>query len=354
MIIYFFLFFIMLLFGVVVFNHGYTYNRKKFYSFFFFISISIVECFRSTSIGEDTINYVSWFKDFCTDGWTISILEPRRYVEPGFKMLNLLIATFTSNEHIFVAIVAIIISLLFVSYLRFNSEDFLISVMLFFGLNFFVNSMTAFRQFIAMGIAFWMLPLLLNKQWIKVVLVAAASLLFHQSSIIHIISVIFVYFFRKNRKTLGLIIVGECIAGGIIPILLNIFLKIFPKYDIYFKYGEEAVMGELRLVIILIEIFLLLYYYIFKKELHNEYNNCIFAMVSVSAFVGFLNGVIPHIFRLGYYFDFYLLLFIPILISKKRGMTKCIWKVAIISASFLLFSYYLLTNAGGVVPYKFL
>lgn len=52
-------------------------------------------------------------------------------MEPGFKMLNLLIATFTSNEHIFVAIVAIIISLLFVSYLRFNSEDFLISVMLF-------------------------------------------------------------------------------------------------------------------------------------------------------------------------------------------------------------------------------
>ena len=29
-------------------------------------------------------------------------------------------------------------------------------------------------------------------------------------------------------------------------------------------------------------------------------------------------------------------------------------EVAIISASFLLFSYYLLTNAGGVVPYKFL
>lgn len=352
MYVYILLFALMLILGLMIFEKGQTENRKKIYSLLFFSSICMIECVRDVSIGEDTINYVGWFEDFCYDGWRNSFLTPRRYVEPGFKMLNLLVSEFTNNYHFFVAIVALIIVGLFTWFLKENSEDVFLSTMLFFGLNFFVNSMTAFRQFIAMGIVFWMLPLLLKEKWSKAILVGMIAFSFHRSSIIYILCVLGLAMFKSEKRMLKIAIIGEIMILMALPLCVRLFLWLQPKYEIYFIYGEVASMGKLRMVYIIIEFMLVIHYLYFRKEIHNRQNHFIVIMISLSILIGILNAYIPHIFRLGYYFDFYMLLFVPILIPKKIIINRIFWKFTTISASFMLFIYYLSTNAGGVVPYK--
>lgn len=351
MCVYVFLFLILMLSGISIYENGNTYKRTSLYGLIAFICIFGVECLRDISVGEDTVNYVAWFNDFCVDGWKKSFVMPRRYVEPGYKILNLAISYFTHDYRNLIIISSLIIVGLFICFLKKNSNDFYISIMMFLGMNFFTNSMTAIRQFIAMGIVFWMLPLLNRKKWNRALLVAIVAFLFHHSSIIFILAVVCFYLVRNNYYLITLVLLSEILVVINVPILLQCFLSIFPKYDIYFKYGEVAELGKLRIVYIVLEIMLLVYYF-YKKSLHSEYNNIVALMVSSSVLVGVLNAYVPHIFRLGYYFDFYLILFVPILFPTDGTKKRTLWELVTIFVSFLFFMYYLFTNAGGIVPYK--
>lgn len=307
--------------------------------------------FRSFSIGEDTVNYVAWFQDFYEDGWWISFTSPRRYVEPAYKILNLIIAKYTDDARVLLIVVAFIILLSFTMFLTRYSKNLFLSAILFIGLNFFTNSMTAWRQFIAMSILVWMLPALFEKKWMKAGLIAILAFNFHRSAIICVLSLLMAYVLGKKTSFLKLVIFLEIIATFLIELMLRIFLRFIPKYSSYILLETNPQMGKLQALIIALEILLLSYYYFIRKDLHKEYNNSLFILISISVLIGFLNNVVPHIFRLGYYFEFFLLLFIPIIIPKKNGT---IWRICVIAASFLLYSYYLFTNAAGIVPYAFM
>lgn len=337
--------------GACIFSKGYTKQHRILFAIFFFWSLSIVAFFRSFSIGEDTVNYVAWFQDFYEDGWWISFTSPRRYVEPAYKILNLIIAKYTDDARVLLIVVAFIILLSFTMFLTRYSKNLFLSAILFIGLNFFTNSMTAWRQFIAMSILVWMLPAFFEKKWMKAGLIAILAFNFHRSSIICILSLFAAYVLCKRTLFLKIVVVLEIIAFFSIELTLRVFLSLVPKYKIYFFPEANAQMGKLQALIIVLEILLLCYYYFIRKDLHKEYNNLLFIMISISVVIGFLNNVVPHVFRLGYYFEFYLLLFIPIIMPKHNVV---FWRVCVVVASFLLYSYYLFTNAAGIVPYTFL
>ena len=337
--------------GACIFSKGYTKQHRILFAIFFFWSLAIVAFFRSFTIGEDTLNYVEWFQDFYEDGWRVSFISPRRYVEPAYKILNLIIARYTDDARVLLIVVAFIILLSFTLFLTRYSENLFLSAILFIGLNFFTNSMTAWRHFMAMSLQVWMLPALFKKKWLKAGIIAILAFNFHRSSIICILSLLAAYVLCKRTLFLKIVVVLEIIAFFSIELMLRVFLSLVPKYKIYFSPEANAQMGKLQALIIILEILLLCYYYFIRKDLHKEYNNLLFIMISISVVIGFLNNVVPHIFRLGYYFEFYLLLFIPIIIPKHNVV---FWRMCVVVASFLLYSYYLFTNAAGIVPYTFL
>lgn len=351
LIIYYLLFMFLIIIGACIFSTGDTKQHRNLFAIFFFWSLSSVAFFRSFSIGEDTLNYVEWFQDFYEDGWRASFISPRRYVEPAYKILNLIIARYTNDARVLLIVVAFIILLSFTLFLTRYSKNLFLSAILFIGLNFFTNSMTAWRQFMAMSILVWMLPALFEKKWVKAGLIAILAFNFHRSSIICILSLLLAYILCKKTSFLKVVVILEIIAFFSIELMLKVFLSFVPKYSIYFSPEANPQMGKLQALIIVLEILLLYYYYFIRKDLHKEYNNFLFIIISISVVIGFLNNVVPHIFRLGYYFDFYLLLFIPIIMPKQNVI---FWRVCVVVASFLLYSYYLFTNAAGIVPYTFM
>lgn len=338
--------------GLVVFAHGYSENRKKVFVFLSVVLTFIVQALRELSIGEDIFTYVSWFEDMYNLGWKATFNDLAYYVESGYKLLNLVVAMFSSNPYIFLGVCSLIILALQYYFIGYYSENVFLSILLYFGLNFFLTSMTTLRQFIAMGIIFWVCPLIENKKYFCSLVLCIVSYLFHHSSIVFALVAFCCIILNRNTKYIKLVLFAEVLVVIFINPMLKIFLYFVPKYSIYFFNGEEAKLGLLRLIYVLIDVVLIIYYLIRCKEIHTKRNNMIAIMVSVSALIGVLNAFIPHIFRLGYYFDFYLILFIPALIPFSYPRNRQLCQAVVVLGNTMLFLYYLSMNAGGTVPYE--
>jgi len=352
MFIYFVVFGSILALWIILSGNGSSNKTKtEVFAFACFLIFFLFEAFRGISVGEDTINYVNWFETMGRFGWRRSFENLPFYVEPAYKVLNLIVYAISNSEQAIIIATSFMIIALHIFFLKKNSTNFFASILLFMGTNVFINTMTAFRQIIAMGIVFWMVPLIRDKKYARTIIVAFLAFMFHHSSIVYILCVIVFEFLGKSVKNIRRIFIVEIVSLAFIPTLLNAFLYVFPKYDIYFKHGEVAELGKLRFVYIVLDIVLLIYFYI-HKELHNKENTIMALLLSVSAYIGILNNFIPHIFRLGYYFDYYLILFIPVLYPQDSYGKNALWKMGTLYGSLFLFAYYLTTNAGGVVPYK--
>lgn len=352
MIVYILLFILVVFFGFGAFSTNCSNKRITVFLVLCYLSIAFVQCMRDISIGEDTINYVGWFNDFYDAGWIQSFTAPIRDVELGYKLINLLVASFTNNPHVLIAVVSLSILLLNFYFLYKNSKNIFISIILFFGFNQFLTSMTTWRQYLAMGIAFWIYPCLLEKKYKRIIFLIVLAFCFHKSSLAFDVAIIGAYFISKKCGSIWTILAAEMFTIPLVPIFLNIFLKLLPKYNFYFvAEGDHAMgLGKLRFIYILIEMFLLIIVSS-NKKLHTKRNIMMCIMLVFSIYIAILNIFVPHIFRLGYYFDYFLLLIIPE-VMPEMPRNKYIVQTGVILASFVFFCYYLLMNAGGTVPYK--
>lgn len=352
MTVYLCLMLALLLIGILCFSNGVTVKSKKIFCNITIVMMLLVQCLRDVSVGEDTPVYILWFKEYCNMQYISSIYHPWRDIDVGYSLLNIILSRLTSNEQILICVVSIIIVTLHIKFIEKNSKSPLISVMLFMGCNFFLTSMVSWRQYIAMGIVFWMYPCLNNKKYIKSLIVLLLAFCFHDTAILFGFA-IFVAYFCSRYKYGSLIILSVCII--VVPflnIIIDKILILLPGYELYFSgtINTTSGIGKLRYVYMIIELMLIMIV-IINKNLHSRNNYVLASLMSFSIFSGFLAIYIPYIFRVGYYFEYFILLLIPEIISKSRNRTLI--KAIIIACCLVLFIYYLMNNPGETVPYKF-
>ncbi len=317
-----------------------------------------------------------------------SLYHPSRDIELGYSIINIVLSRLTKNPQVLIAVISILITTLHIKFIEKNSKDPLLSVLLYFGLNFFLTAMVSWRQFIAMGIVFWIYPLMLKRKYVKAFFVLVASMLFHDTAIIFAVALLAAFLFSKYSKgSLWILIIGLIIIP-FINIPLQWILKIMPAYQIYFTtIPSTNGVGKLRWVYIIAEtiIVLAVAYRLSKGRKIDIKNNTegdkratpknqngrnvnsvhsseviakrkrIAILATIMAYAvlcGLLAKYIPYMFRLGYYFDFFLLLLVPELLPQGSG-SATMYKVLIAGMCIVLFVYYLSVNAGQTVPYKF-
>lgn len=394
MIFYLTVFTLIIVYGAIISSSlkGKTANR-----FFFigtYLTLFTVQGLRSENIGEDLFVYVRWFKLFTDLGWKNSFSYDYTgfYAEPGYISFNLIIQEISKNPQAFIVGTSAVILFLHLFFIYKNSEYLVDSIILFIGTNAFTNSMTALRQFLAMGFAFWIVPCLLKlgeldpkrpllnmgknnssliipsfrffkiesitnktKEYVKCFACAFLAFNFHQSSLVFVVVALGLWFLTRfgTKGVLKFVFIGCISSIFLLPRLLNIFLNLFPKYSIYFssKGSADYNIGKLKILIVGIEVLLVVYYYL-RVDLHNRKNTLFALLVCMSAYIGIMGNYVPHIFRFGYYFDLFLVLFIPILIHSDKYSEYIVGKVLLYFGSFALYSYYLATNAAGIVPYE--
>lgn len=316
---------------------------------FVLISVTFIEAMRAASVGEDLPGYLSWFRYYRMRALNIETLLDFSAFEPGFMLLYKGIGLFSTTDHAFIVATSVIIVFLNMYFLYKNSEDFYLSVLLFFAFNHFFTSMVSLRQYIAIGIIMWILPSLKEKKYVRAVALGVVAFFFHMTSIIASIFIFAAFIVRKKKKIIPWV---SLVAILIIPIagrLFTFFTGFFTKYQLFYSLGSGGRIGSLRLIYILLEVALIFYVY-FVKESEEEYTE--YSLLLIPAIACGVLTSIPHIFRVGYYFDYVMLLLIPkIVTDSKRNKTAM--RIAVMLIAIVFFAYYLSVNPGETVPYKF-
>lgn len=334
-------------------------TRKNATSVFYWLTLCamlFVQCLRSPMVGEDTAGYLEWFNEYVSMEKITSLYHPWRDIDLGYSILNIIISRITSNEQILIAVVSVLILVLHMTFLKKNSSNIFLSVMLFFGFNYFVTSMVSWRQFIAMGIVFWVYPLVIKEKYIKAFVVSVVAILFHDATLVFVVALL-VTVLLSNKKS-GNIITWLMLCLGIIltpivKILIPMIAQHIPSLSYYFDGSIDgtAGMGTLRILYIVLEIGLMLII-TRKKQCRTKEYRILLGLMMFAVLLGVYSSVIPRVFRVSYFFDYFLLLLIPKLIMERKK-DRVLLSGIVVLFSAMLFLYHLSYNAGQVVPYTF-
>lgn len=324
-------------------------RKNRGFAFIFLIivvlSFTLIQGMRDISIGEDTKVYVSWFKSI-SDKEAINSKLYDNDIEIGFRFINILVSSITNDYHFFLYFVSLIITLLNTVFLYKYSKNFYISIILFLAFNHFLTSMVSLRQYIAIGIIIWVIPLFWKKRFFSGLLVMVIAAFFHYSSILFSLSFIITYFVSKKKKYFIFIPILLVSAVFLFYPLSSVLVSAFPKYSSYFD-GKSGEIGYLDIVFVVI--MLLVSVLILKKKNYNI-NRQFASLFLIAIAMTFIGLKFPYMFRFLYYYKYLLLIAIPYLQPKSKT-NATIYFAGIVLISTFLFLYYLSVNPGFTVPY---
>ncbi len=360
MVTYLCLYFLIMFSGLICYGRG-AISKGKPASVFCLITavmLSLVEGLRSVTVGVDTAFYADWFMEYCS---ITDITNPASYtgrlgeIEIGYTILNIIISQFTQNEHVLIFVVSVIICSLHMFFIKKNSVNPVMSVALFFGLNFFFTSMVSWRQIISIAIVSWLYPLLREKRYGMGLLTAILAFCFHDTSILFSIVLAAIHFLPKNKSSSWMILFAGLFGFFTIERIFEIVLKIIPAYHYYYNAGFlnphiNLNIGEMDYFFILLGCALMAVIWI-NPRFHEEKFYYLSNIIAVSVFLIVYGMRINEMFRMVYYPKYFYILLIPEMVQKFSGKNRDIMKIFVYTACLMFFLYFLFHNPGDTIPY---
>lgn len=327
---------------------------KKGYLIVSFTILFLISTLRSEYIGADYNVYVEYFDKIQFDFKYIP-------TEIGFRLFNYIISLFTKNYVIFTLIINTFVFYTIYKYIVKNvDEKYYIWIMVIFIMNPYLYIQSTFniiRQTIAYVIILCGLKYLIEKNFIKYLLIIILAAQIHTVSYIFIL-LILLRLIKWNQKKLAMLLVGVVTIRifkncGILDIVAN-----FLGYGIYINYKSTMFDFSLFYMFILsIIIMLIVNYNEFKLKENQMFfiNLYIISLILLPLFV--TNDIIYRV-----YIGLVLLSLpaIPLIFETFENKYKRIGnliKIGFVSYYSLLFVFFLytLSRANNIyyIPFKF-
>lgn len=315
----------------------------------FAILIPILVCGLRYNVGTDYISYQQWFSYYLSHKLSL------KNDEIGFGVLIKVIQLVTQNPQFLFLIVAIIINIVIMIFIRKHTEFFELGYFLFIVLYFYYSSFNILRQWIAIAIFLYAIRYIYNKNLKKYLLCIFVACTFHKTAIITI-PMYFILNMKLNKK--NIIIVSLTILMlyvGLDTILLkvnSIFNINTTKYLNYFNKDDTiGANGYAYSIITMMTLLIILFtkkQYLLKNEHGKEDIIMLVFMLEFS-----IMGINSMIFsRLQLYFLPYLVVIIPnilkVIIKKQRKFVYAV--IMILGFAYMYRS--LTINGGNPLPYQ--
>lgn len=346
-------------------------NRKKDLIFLLivFVILATTSALRYSTGYDYSYTYAPGFEEVLNNP-DISLFG--HHYEPGYMLLEKMVAFFSSNyQMIFVVTSVLIIGLFCINYAKYSSNVYL-SVILFVLLSEYYCSMNFIRQTIAGVIALFAIPFLKKKKFLPYLLIVLVASTFHKSALILI-----PFFFINLIPLTKIVFVIYCAVTAVLYFNTERIMNFVTQYW-YQGYHLDNVHVQATFewpfaVAMLIEF--LIVFLGASKLTKKDKSNYVYVNYAFFAFFFTLMGTRHSILdRLSVYFEFAFPLSIPLLYTCLKESFPSWWslfdkhpeekenrKNAAVTAVFLAFvlcgglaihQYALTMDHHGVVPYR--
>lgn len=286
-------------------------------------------------------------------------------LEIGFKLLVKLCILLKSNYQLIFIISSLIITL-FVFYTIYrDSNNAMLSILLYFVGAFFFQSLNMIRQYISISIILFSYKYFLDGKWIKWIGFVVLAAFFHTTSLIFAIINIMIYAINKllhkdillNKKIVFALIILLFIAKPFIKNIIN-FLLSMTRFDVYINSSYNQ--GDLQIIPFIIN--LLLYIgmmYIYKKRKDKVTKvDYFFILMQIVALIFVTLGNISYLsIRLVYYFSIFQIISIPHFLTNLKNIYNSKYNIICTVLIILMFSSslvwtHVLHTTDEILPYK--
>ncbi len=331
---------------------------------FRFLSIAamvFLSTFRALSVGGDTIHYSNFFINLRNNNVSWS-----KY-EIGYTFLNYIFTITNLDSRIIFFVTSLFVSVCIVLFVNKFSSNKLMSLLLFVMFGIFGQSLSALRQFIAIGFILLALIFIADKKmWRGILLIACASL-FHISAMLCFI-IVPIRYLKLNHWWLICSSIFVCIISLCFPFVLKtieVLIPSFNYYTIYFvkdNFFKPTNLFNILYSLGIIAIFAVLYlarFKWFKDELENDkyytFFLSLFLIVPLIRIAGFIVGLEALLNRINMYFFFLLIVLVPRFLSCYKKFNHSEWLVAMtyIAALVYMILIYTVHDSCSVTPYIF-
>ena len=323
-------------------------NKKALASFF--ILYTVLAMLRHRNVGKDTRNYIHFFKTFSELDWSEVGGES---LESGFSYFNKIISLISKEPQFFLAVVAVIVSIMiYLTYKR-VCVDSSLSIVLFCTMPTFVMTFSGIRQMIAVGVGFIAYEFARNKKLVPFILVVALAITFHTSAFM-LLFMYPLYHARITKKWLYAVIPALAVVFAYnrqIFSVLTLFMTRYTKYE-----GGETQTGAYAMLI-LFAAFTAFAFLIPDESLLDEETIGLRNFMLLSLMMQMFAPLHNLAMRMNYYY----IIFIPLLLPKIIEFKNERWsQVAVIGRNvmvvFFLIYFFVSAYRGGaldVFPYHF-
>ena len=334
-------------------NYYYEKERKKrnFALAFFFVFLTMLLMFRHESVGNDTRNYISYFRAFSNKSWKSLTSESW---EVGFAYFNKIVSLFSKNAQVFFAITAILTTYMIYPTYKRLCIDSTLTIVLFVNMSTFIMMFSGIRQMLAIAIGFLAYEFTRKKKLVPYALMVALAMFFHTSAFM-LLLMYPVYHLKLTKK--GLI--------AVVPILGFIFVFNEPIFTFLAEYLEKYTRFEAELsstgaytILILFAMFVAFSFVIPDEKAMDTETLGLRNLLILSLALQMFAPLHTLAMRMNYYY----IIFIPLLIPKimqyrKKDMHNVALLARPIMVAFFLgyffYSAYTSDNNLHVFPYKF-
>lgn len=330
-----------------------------------FLPLFIISAIRSPSVGNDAYNYTQLFHQYSNISWSEVFSQD---IEPSFVAFCKLISYISNDGQWFLIASSFLICILVAKFVFNNSNDIVFSAFLFVSYYFYFYSFSAIRQYIALGLAINAFYYFKEKKIVKTIIFYTLALSFHYTALIYL--PVFILSKLKCSKRNITVIALLCIS--IIVFFRSAATYIIVQFDRYSYYRDDIdsftgrgwdiniILYIFFFVIIILGIYILKRDTKFKNTFFKEnirfdnaysdiYNYLIFMMISLSLYM--VSVSLTMAARANHYYAIFLIVYIPLILSKMSYKNRRIFKVAIKILFFIYCVFMLMRNNYYVLPY---
>ncbi len=338
-----------------------TYDlKKRLYVILAFIPMVFIAALRKETVGLDTLVYKNAY--YAINGSTNSWEE--RNWEKGYVVLNKIVGFISNNNaQVFFGVVSCIILIGCGIFIIENSEDIntFLPVFLFVTLNNYFTSMVSLRQYCALAIGINSYTILKKdnsiKGYIKSLILIALALSFHNSAFVLLLVPALFVLKKIHRKFVVVTLLLGVFAYQFFNSIMNLLFKVFTGFARYTVNGnvkfEGVQLGKVYIVLLLVKIIIAIWVFCLNPDdKRNRELYILLVLNVVSVIISFLTMRVALVWRLGYYFDIMLILLLPKIIGRIRGI-GILPHIVVLFAGVVYFIYLCYVNTAGCIPYLF-